>query len=602
MRWVLALILVLFTPLATLAEGRYALVIGNEHHAILPSAENAAADAQLVADELEQIGFDVMHLENARRREMLRAFQDIAHRAGPDPDAVILVFFAGHAMPVEGKNILLPSDFAGHASDPNSLVAEGIILGRVIEGLERASAATNLVILNAGYIDPVLSMTGSSVMPGHGLNPSRPTERTAIMLAAGPGGQAVAYDGASGTGASLFTEALVSELQTPGLTLDVVMARTRDSIVRQTQARGGAQRPYLSSGLSRDVVLNRGNTRPQTASPTPAPSPEPSAEPNSGSQDAELAFFRIAMDSGSPEYFEAYLARYPNGVFAPLAQMRLNELQSNAVAAPAQPTAVPQPSAPAQPAAPSSGALGGGGTPVPTSTEPSNDSAGGGVKATSGVLLGVAEPQPEPAPEPASEPRPSFPWPPPQPSSTVSLPLDQLPGGSEVRDFDSVMSMIEDALDGEGYHDRSYWTVPGGAALATRLERIQKTGEPADAQTRWPTDALEASFDLGGYIRSLFFTEPGYFRVIVFVLSTELVQTAEREPTSDEALDWLRRGMVELPADIGQEAVTSAHRLSALIYEFEKRGDSEAIVLSPGRLTGRDHLARAGLLDDLVSN
>jgi len=40
----------------------------------------------------------------------------------------------------------------------------------------------------------------------------------------------------------------------------------------------------------------------------------------------ELAYCDTMMDSDNPDMFRAYLERYPNGAFAPLAQVQLGEL------------------------------------------------------------------------------------------------------------------------------------------------------------------------------------------------------------------------------------------------------------------------------------
>jgi adenylate cyclase len=44
----------------------------------------------------------------------------------------------------------------------------------------------------------------------------------------------------------------------------------------------------------------------------------------------ELAYWDTMKDSDNPEMFRAYLERYPNGAFAPLAQVRLDELDEQA--------------------------------------------------------------------------------------------------------------------------------------------------------------------------------------------------------------------------------------------------------------------------------
>ena len=40
----------------------------------------------------------------------------------------------------------------------------------------------------------------------------------------------------------------------------------------------------------------------------------------------ELAFWDTMKDSDNPDMFRAYLERYPDGAFAPLAKVRLEEL------------------------------------------------------------------------------------------------------------------------------------------------------------------------------------------------------------------------------------------------------------------------------------
>lgn len=191
--------------------------------------------------------------------------------------------------------------------------------------------------------------------------------------------------------------------------------------------------------------------------------------------------------------------------------------------------------------------------------------------------------------------RPRFPWPPPQASTVVRLPLDRLLDLTTGRTHGAIADLLEDTLDQGEYFDRSYWVAPGGFALATRLERITEDGAPVGSQNRWPTTNLTERFELSRYLKSLFFTDPGYFRVIVFLLSSEFERTSDAEPTPDEAFRWLRRGMVMLPPDMARLEITPNHELTALIYEFERVPGSDAVVLAPGRLTGRTHLARARL-------
>ena len=191
----------------------------------------------------------------------------------------------------------------------------------------------------------------------------------------------------------------------------------------------------------------------------------------------------------------------------------------------------------------------------------------------------------------AASPPPRFPWPPPQPSSFTEVPKFKAFGTLG----DAARTLIG-ALDEVGYHDRSFWLAPGGFVLATRLERISAEGAPVDEARRWPRADLRDDFSLGAYLSSLFFTEPGYFRVIVFVVSDRLETTSPTEPAVATAQAWTNRGMVRLPKFLSERRFGPDHEITALIYEFERLPNAEATVLAPGRITGRAHLERALLL------
>ena len=254
------------------------------------------------------------------------------------------------------------------------------------------------------------------------------------------------------------------------------------------------------------------------------------------------------------------------------------------------------PAAPTQPAA---------SPPTPALTQGASGSAAGGPKTVTvarsvdgtAPQSGLSRPE---IPKPNTRGvtvtgRPQFPWPPPQASTVVRLPLSRFEDTLTRRTHGEIADLLERALDQGEYFDRSYWVAPGGFALATRLERITEDGEPVTTGERWPTTSLKERFDLGKYLRALFYTDPGFFRVIVFVLSTEFERTSDEEPTPKEAFRWLRRGMVMLPRDMAEQAIIEKHELTALIYEFEREAGSNAVVLAPGRLSGRTHLARAKL-------
>jgi hypothetical protein len=172
---------------------------------------------------------------------------------------------------------------------------------------------------------------------------------------------------------------------------------------------------------------------------------------------------------------------------------------------------------------------------------------------------------------------------------TNALGADQTSGNIE--------ALILEALDAGGYSDRSTWLVPGGFAVVARLERIGLDGAPVAEPDRWPlSDNSVSRFDLRRFVVGLFYAQPGYFRVIVFVVSDEAFTQTDRSATRNQALEWLRRGANRLPREYAERRFTPLHAITALIYEFARDNASEEPrLLTPGRLSGRKHLEMAGL-------
>ena len=88
---------------------------------------------------------------------------------------------------------------------------------------------------------------------------------------------------------------------------------------------------------------------------------------------------------------------------------------------------------------------------------------------------------PKMGPPPASEAparSPSFPWPPPKASASSKVPdnfLRETETKQILHDIDRRLAL---ALDKAGYFEKSYFSVPDGFALVTRLEQINADGTP----------------------------------------------------------------------------------------------------------------------------
>lgn len=216
--------------------------------------------------------------------------------------------------------------------------------------------------------------------------------------------------------------------------------------------------------------------------------------------------------------------------------------------------------------------------------------------ASCGGGIPTGSPGTKSAKPPALNKPPAFPWPPPAASAEEIVPLSAYHAFLHtLADVDFVLS---NAFRTNGYVEKSYYAVPGGFALVTRLEQINIDGTSKRLPSRWSTAPPTPEFSLAYYLSALFTAIPGYYRVIVFVVSNEPFIQTERRAGPEEALRWLRAGLNVLPESIGSQSYANAV-CTALIYEFERPPGGEPTLHLPGKLGAQTHLKKSGLWSSL---
>ncbi len=200
-------------------------------------------------------------------------------------------------------------------------------------------------------------------------------------------------------------------------------------------------------------------------------------------------------------------------------------------------------------------------------------------------------------------PLPPFPWPVPKPSALEVLTLESLEKtvGTGIT-FHDVDERISSALHSAGYDERSYFGVPGGFAVVTRLEKMDADGYP-DYYDRWASSLAPISivdFSLTKYLEALFGTPQGHYRVFVFIVSEETVVPSGTPIAQEEAQTWFIGGANRLPNQMEGLPYTREHTTTVYIYEFIQSGvGGEASYNIPSDFTGRQHLERARLWEYL---
>ena len=283
------------------AEARSALIIGNAAYKEAP-LKNPVNDAKAMATTLQRLGFQVVVLTDASKRQIeqaILAFGEVL-KAG---DAG-LFYYAGHGVQVKGQNYLVPVD-AEIASEAAVRVA-AVPVDLVSEQMGEAANRVNVIILDACRDNPFeRRLRGGS----RGLAAMDAARGTLVAYATAPGSVALDGDGENG----LYTGELLKALGEPNLKAEEVFKRVRANVVKRTR---GKQTPWESSSLTGDFIFN--------LTTTGAP-PAPTA--GFDERQIELAYWHSIKDSPSPEAFKAYLEQYPKGSFATLAQLKLAELR-----------------------------------------------------------------------------------------------------------------------------------------------------------------------------------------------------------------------------------------------------------------------------------
>ncbi len=288
------------------AETRVALVIGNAGYADAP-LKNPRNDAAVMSRALAAAGFDVLTVMDGDGDQLRTAIANFERRLMA-PDAVALFYYAGHGVQSRGENYLIP--VRNRIRTETDLVQQAVPLQTVFAAFERAATRMNIVILDACRNNP-FDRTGATTFSS-GLAQVVAPAGTIIGYATAPG--QIAHDGSGDH--SPYTAALAQSISVAGTTLDDVFRAARRS-VREVTA--GRQTPWEHSSLVGAFFFQPESPRPSANLPVGA------IATSSGL--AEITAWQTIKSSNDRRAFTAHLTRFPNGLFAELAAVKIANLE-----------------------------------------------------------------------------------------------------------------------------------------------------------------------------------------------------------------------------------------------------------------------------------
>ncbi len=280
---------------------RYAILMGNAAYAGNLALPNPINDVRALSNVLSELGFKIRALEDGSLQEM----RDHVRRSVADiPEgALVMFYYAGHAVQKGGINWFLPVDFRLPEGDGLESVALGI--DEVFRQIDQVEGVTKIVVLDACRDYP---LGDAQEALGNGLTRIITKGETMVAYATLSGD--VAQDGTGPN--SPYTGALVSALDIPGMELYDVFRTVRYKV---RSATSGVQLPWVSGTLQSKIVLNA----------------EPDAETESliqlaGLNPIEAVHWKAISRSNDPSDFQFFLGAHGKSPARALAIAKEEEL------------------------------------------------------------------------------------------------------------------------------------------------------------------------------------------------------------------------------------------------------------------------------------
>lgn len=281
----------------------YALLIGNSAYSI-GALDNPANDAHDLANVLRSTGFDTTVILNQNADAMRQAIRDFGEKLR-DNDGIGFFFFAGHGVQVAGENYLLPVGFPFR--NENEVQTHAVSANLVLRYMEDAKSRVNVIVLDACRNNPFIKTRS---LKSRGLAPMDAPSGSLVAFSTAPGTEASDGSGRNG----LYTKHLMANLKVPGLTIEQVFKRVRESVENESEKEiGRKQSPREESSLKGGDIYF---VPPKVAAGGASP------------EAVELAYWNSIANSTSTADYESYLAQYPQGKFAELARNRLKAVKT----------------------------------------------------------------------------------------------------------------------------------------------------------------------------------------------------------------------------------------------------------------------------------
>ncbi|MBK8556721.1 MAG: SUMF1/EgtB/PvdO family nonheme iron enzyme [Lewinellaceae bacterium] len=245
---------------AATSDKRLAMVVGNSLYQNQSTLPNTLNDADSMAHALQACGFEVLKYKDAGLNTMDKTLTDMSDRLSQSKYQVVLYFYSGHGIQVDGDNYLIPID--AKLSQKVDVKYQALAAQRIIEYMEIYQVPTKILLLDACRDNPFPRNWTSRGGLDEGLASMSAPQGTFIGFAAAPGQRS--FDGGE-LGNGVYTKAILQHLSTPDLSIDELFTRVAASTQQIIARYGQVQVPFKNSSLTANFYFQeKYRTQPDT--------------------------------------------------------------------------------------------------------------------------------------------------------------------------------------------------------------------------------------------------------------------------------------------------------------------------------------------------
>jgi uncharacterized caspase-like protein len=299
-----------------LAQSRLAFVAGIDGYEKIRPLVKAVNDSEAVAKSLASLGYKVTLAKDVGRLDFKAKWESFLRAVNAND--IVVFFFAGHGMEMQGVNYLLPLDTPESAQGEDVLKVWSVNFRALQQQLAERKPQLTIFIIDACRNNPYKSRATGAI----GVSVEK-VEGAFILYSAGDNQEALDTLSEDDKDAnSVFTRRLLPRLAQQGLGLGELAKQLADEVAQDALKRNVVngkqvphiQRPAFYAGLSGEFCFAGCNNQ--------------EAEKTKASQVSQMAeAWAVTLQTTSPAVLRAFIERSKGTIYADLAQARLDEIE-----------------------------------------------------------------------------------------------------------------------------------------------------------------------------------------------------------------------------------------------------------------------------------